>query len=62
MLLRVLIVTALLVFILLGIRKIYRDWTGKFRADDRESTSSATATAPIVPATTIGVDRPERSN
>ena len=37
MLLRVLIVTALLVFILLGIRKIYRDRTGKFKADDQEA-------------------------
>ena len=37
MLLRVLIVTALLVFILLGVRRIYRDWTGKFKVDDKEA-------------------------
>ena len=37
MLLRIIIVLALLAIILLGIRRIYMDWTGKFKADDQEA-------------------------
>ncbi len=37
MLLRIIIVLALLAIIVLGIRRIYMDWTGKFKADDEEA-------------------------
>lgn len=37
MLWRILLLTALFIFIALSIRKIYRDWTGKFKADDEEA-------------------------
>ena len=37
MLLRVLIFVVLGLFIYLGLRKIWRDWTGQFKAEDEEA-------------------------
>jgi len=37
MLLRVLIFAVIFGFIYLGLRKIWRDWTGQFKSDDAEA-------------------------
>ncbi|WP_108395646.1 hypothetical protein [Devosia submarina] len=37
MLLRIIIILALAAIIILGIRRIYMDWTGKFKADEQEA-------------------------
>ena len=37
MLLRILLFTALIVLIYLGIRRIWKDWTGKFKADEEQA-------------------------
>lgn len=37
MLLRILLITALAVLIYFGIRRIWRDWSGKFNADAEEA-------------------------
>lgn len=36
MLLRIIIILALVAIIVLGIRRIYMDWTGKFKTDETE--------------------------
>lgn len=37
MLLRILLITALALLIFLGVRRIWRDWSGKFNADADEA-------------------------
>lgn len=37
MLLRILLFTALAIFIYFGVRRIWKDWTGKFDADAQEA-------------------------
>ncbi|ODT47512.1 hypothetical protein [Devosia sp. 63-57] len=37
MLLRILLFTALIVLIYLGIRRIWKDWTGKFKTDEEQA-------------------------
>jgi len=37
MLLRILLFTALALLIVFGIRRIWRDWSGKFKADEAEA-------------------------
>ena len=46
MLLRVLIFVAIGLAIYLGVRKIWRDWTGQFKAEDEEARRARRAPPP----------------
>ena len=37
MLLRILLLAALFLLIFFGVRRIYRDWSGKFKAEEQEA-------------------------